>query len=359
MTCLNGSPLHPASAKVVWLPPDLFNCVIDHLMCQLKIAAGPPLGIDLDNWRLIDIDYADDIALFSPSSDDLSSVLRILSKEAAKVGMSISWTNTKAMMISPSSAITSRMNIDGELVEFVPSFTYLGSIISADGSIEAEITSRIGKAAGAMKRLSNAQWKRRCISRQTKLRMYRPLVSSVLLYGSETWNLTISDCNRLNAFDMSCLRRPQNVKWYHHVRNSTIRQQTKQHPVSITLTQRRLRCFGHLQRMPPESEVLKLHNFPRAQSAGRYQEAVHDDGGWTAYLKTSQSSTFPSLRQFVLPIIASPGVLFFVVCPLRWMTRKSFKSSKQVCLGNTSGPWTNTVFGWWTSSETIPILLVG
>ena len=49
------------------------------------------------------------------------------------------------------------------------------------------------------------------------------------------------------------------VKWYHHVRNSTIRQQTKQRPVSNTLTQRRLRWFDHLQRMPTESEV--LHNF--------------------------------------------------------------------------------------------------
>ena len=206
--------------------PDLFYCGIDHLMCQLKTAAGPSLGIDRDNWRLTDMDYADDIALFSPSSEDLSCHCF----EASKVGMSISWTKTKAMMISPSSAITTPMNIDGDLVEFVglPSFTYLGSIISANGSIEAEITSRIGKAAGAMKRLSNALWKRRCISRQTKLRMYRALVSSVLLYGSETWNLTIRDYTRLNAFDMSCLRRLENVKWYQHVRNITIRQQTKQ-----------------------------------------------------------------------------------------------------------------------------------
>ena len=137
-----------------------------------------------------------------------------------------------------------------------------------------------------MKRLSNALWKRRCISRQTKLRMYRALVSSVLLYGSEIWNLTIRDCNRFNAFDMSCLRRLENVKWYHRVRNSTIRQQTKQHPVSITLTQRRLRWFGHLQRMPPESEVLKLHNFspgtigwtrPRGRPRRRWLDCVSQD----------------------------------------------------------------------------------
>ena len=97
--------------------PDLFNCVIDHLMCQLKTAAGPSLAIDLDNWRLTDMDYTDDIALFSPSSEDLCSVLCIPSNDATKVGMSISWTKTKAMMISPSSAITTPMNIDGELVE--------------------------------------------------------------------------------------------------------------------------------------------------------------------------------------------------------------------------------------------------
>ena len=77
--------------------PDHFNCVIDHLMCQMKTVAGPSLGIDLDNWRLTDMDYADDIALFSPSSEDLLAVLSILSSEAAKGGMSISWTKTKAM----------------------------------------------------------------------------------------------------------------------------------------------------------------------------------------------------------------------------------------------------------------------
>ena len=82
--------------------------------------------------------------------------------------------------------------------------------------------------------------------------MYRALVSSVLPYGSETWNLTTRYCNRLNDFDMNCLRRLENVKCYHHVRNITIRQQTEQRPVSNT--------FGHLQRMSLESVVLKLHN---------------------------------------------------------------------------------------------------
>ena len=53
--------------------------------------------------------------------------------------MSIIWTNNKAMVISLSSTIATAMNIDDELVEYVSSFTYLGSIISSDRSIEFRI----------------------------------------------------------------------------------------------------------------------------------------------------------------------------------------------------------------------------
>ena len=160
---------------------------------------------------------------------------------------------------------------------------------------------------------ASALWKRCCISRQTELRMYLAIIASELLYGSDTWNLTTHDCNRSNAFHMSCLCRLGHVKWYQHVRNFTIRQQTKQRPVSHTLTQRRLRWFGHLQRMPPENEVLKLHNFfpatigwirPRGRPQQRWLDCV------TQYLAVID---LPSQRQFMSPIIASHGVPFFSV----------------------------------------------
>ena len=66
----------------------------------------------------------------------------------------IPWTKIKATMISPST-ITTPMNVDGELVECVSSFTHFGYIISADGFIEADITYYIDTAAGALKILSN------------------------------------------------------------------------------------------------------------------------------------------------------------------------------------------------------------
>ena len=83
-------------------------------------------------------------------------------------------------------------------------FTYLGSLITNDGSSSRDITSRIAKAASAMCRLSNPLFHQHRISIRTKINMYRALVVSVLLYGSEAWATTLADRRRLDVFDMRC-----------------------------------------------------------------------------------------------------------------------------------------------------------
>ena len=92
----------------------------------------------------------------------------------------------------------------GNVVVFVDSFTYLGSLITNDGSSSRDITSRIAKAASAMCRLSNPLFRKHRISIRTKINMYRALVVSVLLYGSEAWATTLADRRRLDVFDMCC-----------------------------------------------------------------------------------------------------------------------------------------------------------
>ena len=73
-----------------------------------------------------------------------------------------------------------------------------------------------------------------------------------LLYGSETWVTTNSEEKRLDVFDNRCLRRILGIKWFHRVRNTTVRERTGQTPVSLLLKTRRLRWFGHVSRMGQE-----------------------------------------------------------------------------------------------------------
>ena len=182
------------------IEPDLFNCVIDHLMHRLPSRCN--LGIQLGEYQLTDLDYADDIAIFAPSACVLQEALTILQEEANLVGMQISWSKTKLMAITPKP--TNKLPLTD--VMFVDSFTYLGSLITNDGSSSRDITSRMAKAASAMCRLSNPLFRKHRISIRTKINMYHALVVSVLLYGSEAWATACR--TRLGGGDRPCRSPP-------------------------------------------------------------------------------------------------------------------------------------------------------
>ena len=265
------------------IAPDLFNCVIDHLMRRLLSRCN--LGIQLGEYQLTDLDYADDIAIFAPSACVLQEALTILQEEANLVGMQISWPKTKLMAITPKPTNHLPLNICNKEVLFVDSFTYLGSLITNDGSSSRDITSRIAKAASAMCRLSNPLFRQHRISIRTKINMYRALVVSVLLYGSEAWATTLADRRRLDVFDMRCQRRLLRVFWQQHVSNQSIRERTRQPTASSLLRQRRLRWFGHLHRMPSSLPVRRVFDFN--PMVGRDQEAVPKPDGRTQSNTTS------------------------------------------------------------------------
>ena len=190
-------------SKECVIAPDLFNCVIDHLMRRLLSRCN--LGIQLGEYQLTDLDYSDDIAIYAPSACVLQEALTILQEEANLVGMQISWPKTKLMAITPKPTNHLPLKICNKEVVFVDSFTYLGSLITNDGSSSRDITSRIAKAASAMCRLSNPLFRKHRISIRTKINMYRALVVSVLLHGSEAWATTLADRRRLDVFDMHAL----------------------------------------------------------------------------------------------------------------------------------------------------------
>ena len=266
------------------IAPDLFNCVIDHLMRRLLSHCS--LGIQLGEYQLTDLAYADDIAIIAPSACVLQEALMILQEEANLLGMQISWPKTNLMTNTPNPTNHLPLKICNKEVPFVDSFTYIGSLITNDGSSSRDITSRIAKAASAMYRLSNPLFRKHRISIQTKINMYRALVVSVLHYGSETWATTLADRRRLDVFDMRCQRRLLRVFWQQHISNHSISERTKQPTASTLLRQRRLCWYGHLRRMSSSLPVRRVYDFnpnihgwkrPRGRPKTRWADSIKHD----------------------------------------------------------------------------------
>ncbi|XP_065571540.1 uncharacterized protein LOC136034335 [Artemia franciscana] len=150
--------------------------------------------------------------------------------------------------------------VGDEPAEIVEEFTYLGSILSNDGSILKDLMHRIAKASAVVGRLS-AIWRKPSISRRTKMRIYNALVGSVLLYGAETWPATQSVISTVNIAQIKHLRRIEGLRWYNFVSNVNLLALTVQTPFSVQLTQRTLRWYGHLLRMPPDTPARTIFDF--------------------------------------------------------------------------------------------------
>ena len=122
--------------------------------------------------------------------------------------------------------------------------------MEATGKVEKEVTSRIEKAGTVYQIWGRKVFRSHNLSKETKMRVFRTMVMSVLLYGAETWSVTKKEIRKLTIFQMRCLRDIVGVTLWHRHRNSDILRETGEPPVEDQLRQKRLQWFGHMQRMP-------------------------------------------------------------------------------------------------------------
>ena len=141
------------------------------------------------------------------------------------------------------------ITIEDHMLEVTDTFTYLGSKISSNLSLDAELNARIGKAATTMSRLTKRVWENKKLTIKTKVKVYQACVISTLLYGSEAWTLYSSQERKLHAFHMRCLRRLLGITWQDRVRNEDVLERAGTRSMNCILKQKRLRWLGHICRM--------------------------------------------------------------------------------------------------------------
>ena len=168
------------------LSPILFNITLDYIMRQTTQNARHGIQWTMFS-QLEDLDYADDIALLSTNARHLQQKANVLNENAKKSGLHINMKKTKVMHLNLTEPHPQIM-IDGEELEAVDDFTYLGSNISAENSVQKDISVRINKARNSYCSLRNI-WKSNIYSLKTKLRLFNSNVISVLLYGCQSWSL--------------------------------------------------------------------------------------------------------------------------------------------------------------------------
>ena len=142
------------------------------------------------------------------SREELKSFLMKVKEESEKPGLNL---NIQKMKIMASGPITS-WQVDGETMESVRNFIFLGSKITADGDCRHEIKRRLLLGRKALSNLDSIL-KSRDITLPTKIPLIKAMVFPVVMYGCESWTIKKAKHRRIDAFELWCWKILLRVPW--------------------------------------------------------------------------------------------------------------------------------------------------
>ena len=183
------------------------NARLDEAQAGIKIARR-----NINNLR-----YEDDTTLMAESEEELKSLLMKVKGESEKVGLKLNIQKTKIMASSP---ITS-WQIDGETVETMTDFIFLGFKITVDGDCSHEIKRCLLLGRKVLSNLDSVL-KSTDITLPTKVHLVKAMVFPVVMYECESWTLKKAEHGRIDAFELWCWRRLLRVPWTARISNQSI-----------------------------------------------------------------------------------------------------------------------------------------
>ena len=173
--------------------------------------------------------------------------------------MEVSTEKSKIMSNSTNNN-SADISTNGQKLEEVTSFTYLGATVSEGGPCSAEVRVKIASATAAMARL-NRIWRCNTISFASKFKLYKSLFTSILLCGFETWTLHADFEKRIHTFKTKCLRKLFHISYLEHRTSDWVRSKINflvgpQEPLLTTVKRWKLAWFGHVTRHDSVSKIV-------------------------------------------------------------------------------------------------------
>ena len=165
------------------MSPCLFNLYAEYFLRNVGLEEAPA-GIKIAGRNINNLRYADDTTFMAESEEERKSLLMKVKEESERVGLKLNIQKKKIMASGP----TTSWEIDGETVETVSDFIFLGSKITADGDCSHEIKRRFLLGRKVMTNLDSIL-KRRDITLPIKVRLVKAMVFPVVMYGCESWTV--------------------------------------------------------------------------------------------------------------------------------------------------------------------------
>ena len=178
------------------LSPCLFNLNAEYIMQNAGLDEAQA-GIKISGRNINNLRYTDDTTLMAESEEELKSLLMKVKEEREKAGLKLNIQKTKVMASGP---IIS-WQIDGEIMETVTNYIYLGSKITADGDCSHEIKRHLLLGRKAVTNLDSIL-KSRDITLPTNVRLVKALVFPTVMYGYENWTIRKAEYRRIDAFEL-------------------------------------------------------------------------------------------------------------------------------------------------------------
>ena len=237
--------------------------------------------------------YADDLAENAKSEEKIQGAVDRMSKACDNFQLTISTKTTQVVhQPAPGKPYSEpTITVNGQKLQVVDKFTYLGSTLSRAVHIDGEVTARIAKASVAFGRLRTNVWERNGIRLNTKLKVYKAVVLPTLLYACETWTVYQRHAKKLNHFHLSCLKKLLKFRWQDKIPDTEVLKRAKMQNVHTLLKLAQLRWTCHVTRMPDE-------RLPKKVLYGELQEGKRSQGGQKKRYKVTLKA---SLKDFNIP----------------------------------------------------------
>ena len=211
------------------------------------------------------------------SEEELKSFLMKMKEESEKIGLKLNIQKTKIM----ASGLITSCQIDGETMETVTDFIFLGFKITADGDCSHEIKKYLLHGRKAMTNLDSIL-KSRDITLLTKVCLIKAMVFPVVKYGCESWTIKKAECQRIDVFELWCWRRLLRVPWTARRTNQSILKEiSPEYSLEGLMLKLKLQYFGHLiQRTDSLEKTLMLGKIEgrrrRGQQRMRWLDGITD-----------------------------------------------------------------------------------